>query len=146
VLTGYTCDTMLFTPGGGFMGGWVYLTTSWGSHGVKYNCLDSVYIPLCEPANRQSNSQPQPAGIAMLNLVPNPAQNTTRVDYALDSKETNGAIEVYDMMGRLVSSYAISSNTGSWQLSLDNYAAGVYLVSLKENGVIIKQSKLSVTR
>jgi PKD repeat protein len=142
---GYSCDTLLFTPGGGFTGGWVYLYTSWSVGTNYYNCLDSVYIPLCEPGSRQSNPQ-QANGIAMLNLVPNPAQNSTRIDYTLDGKETNGAIEVYDMMGRLVNSYSITNNAGSWQLSLADYPAGVYLVSLKENGIVIKQSKLSVTR
>jgi hypothetical protein len=105
-----------------------------------------VYIPLCNPGDRQSNNSQQPAGSPMLDLVPNPAQNSTRIDYMLDVKQTTGSIEVYDMMGRLVSSYLVNSNSGSLQLSLDNYAAGVYMVMLKEGDIIVKESKLSVLR
>jgi len=143
---GFSCDTLLFTPGTGFHGGWVYVTTSWLVGRTRYNCRDSVYVPYCGILSRQSNGAQAADGMAMLNLVPNPAQNVTRVDYGLNGKETSGVIEVYDMMGRLVSSYTITDNEGSWQLQLDNYAPGVYAVMLKADGVIVKQSKLSVLR
>ena len=145
--TGYACDTFTFTPTGSFSGGWLYFTITWTDlSGNKYNCPDSVYLNPCGVKSRHSSSIQQADGEALLALVPNPAQNSTRVDYGLTGNATNGAIEVYDMTGRLITTYTITSNEGSWQLMLDNYPAGVYMVVLKENGTVVKQSKLSVIR
>jgi len=141
---GYSCDTFTFMPVGSFSGGWLYFTITWtDGQGNKYNCPDSVYLTPC--VGSRDGIQPA-ADEALLALVPNPAQNSTRIDYGLDGTATTGAIEIFDMTGRLMGSYAISSHQGSWQLQLDGYAAGVYMVALRENGVVVRQGKLSVIR
>jgi hypothetical protein len=85
-------------------------------------------------------------GTPSLTLIPNPAQNSTRIDYVVGGNGTNGTVEVVEMTGRLMGRYEVASPAGSLQLPLDNYAAGVYLVVLRENGKIVQQSKLSVIR
>ena len=146
--SGYSCDTFTFTSSGTFTGGWLYFTITWTDPvtGNMYNCPDSVYVNPCGGGGSRNGGIQQADAKALLALVPNPAQNSTRVDYGLDGNATSGAIEVYDMTGRLITSYTITSNEGSWQLMLDNYPAGVYMVVLKENGTVVKQSKLSVIR
>jgi type IX secretion system substrate protein len=154
--TGHSCDTFLFTPGGAFTGGWVYITISWtDASGKKIKCRDSVFVPRCGSGTRPGNEPGQGSepdlneGSPTLTLVPNPAQNSTSVDYITGYTQDSyhdAVIQVYDMTGRMVSSYTITSMQGSWQLSLADYPAGVYLVALKENGMIVKQSKLSVIK
>jgi hypothetical protein len=148
-----------FHPGAGFKcDTWqVFTITYYNSTGQEFTCSEKVYIPCCkrgtggdggsgdgrETDGVQDNDANAPAA---LNLVPNPAQNTTRVDFALGGTETGGEIDVYDVTGRLISSYTAVSNEGSWQLPLDNFAPGIYLVALRENGVVILYNRLSVVR
>jgi hypothetical protein len=80
-----------------------------------------------------------------MKVYPNPAQQSTRIDYSLSDNEA-GVIEVYDMVGRKMAQHQLSNNRGSWQLSLEGYSAGLYMVVLKEKGMVVKQTTLSVVR
>jgi len=128
----------------------VYFTITYtDSFGVTHECKDSVFLQQCKnhkgPRGSNTISSNGEDGIPQLSLVPNPAQNSTRVNFATGTS-TAGAIEVYDITGRLMNSYAAPGSEGSWLLQLDNYAAGLYIVVLKENGLVVKQQKLAVTR
>ena len=52
----------------------------------------------------------------------------------------NFSIEVYDMLGKKVSS--ISQITTSNKLNIEGYNKGLYFISIMRNGVLIKTSKL----
>ncbi|MBL7717766.1 MAG: PKD domain-containing protein [Flavipsychrobacter sp.] len=83
-------------------------------------------------------------GARML-LVPNPAGNSTRVDYSFADGRTR-QVELYDLAGRRLALYEVKDATGSVQLQLEHYASGMYMVLIRENGKLLLQSKLSVIK
>ncbi|MBS1583989.1 MAG: T9SS type A sorting domain-containing protein [Bacteroidetes bacterium] len=84
--------------------------------------------------------------LAQMAVVPNPAQDQTRVDYVYSEAGSNRYLEMYDVTGRLMARHAVYENSGSWEINLSSYAAGMYVVVLRENGKVLLQSKLSVVR
>ncbi len=148
---GTVCDTFVYTPPPGpFTGGWVYISVSWRDALGSYTCRDSVYVKPCGgkggPGGKERQTISGTDGDASLSLVPNPAQNSTRVYWSLSNPANTGAIEVYDVAGRLMRTYDAKAEEGNWEMQLDNFAGGVYIVVLKENGKIMKQLRLSVIR
>ncbi|WP_293892505.1 T9SS type A sorting domain-containing protein [Flavobacterium sp.] len=73
-------------------------------------------------------------------LYPNPAQNELHIAFTAVSNDSE--IAIYDLTGRLIISYAAKEPKGDWTLSLNNYAAGVYVVVLFEHGQVVLQKKL----
>ncbi len=90
--------------------------------------------------------QTQGNGNSLMQLVPNPARETTTVLYSFTPGSHDRYIEVYDMIGRKIQSHAITANRGELILPMANCGAGMYQVIMKENGVVIQQNKLSLTR
>lgn len=81
-----------------------------------------------------------------LRLIPNPARSQTTVEYVFSAQARDRYVEVYDMVGRLIVRQKTDSREGSTVLDLSEYAAGMYQVTLKEDGRVVEQSKLSVTK
>jgi hypothetical protein len=77
-------------------------------------------------------------------LQPNPARNETTVQYRF-ATEGIGTIELFDVVGRRLQVHEVSTINGKLLLNLDNYAAGMYQVVLRQNGKQIAQAKLSLT-
>lgn len=74
------------------------------------------------------------------NVYPVPAQNTLNIDLKWNEAQT-ATIAIVDLQGRVISSWETSHGTqyhGS--LSVDNFAAGVYMIMINgANGKIVKQ-------
>jgi hypothetical protein len=70
----------------------------------------------------------------------------TLARYRFSENGKDRYIEVYDIVDRQIQRYKLASRTGSQVLPLADYAAGMYRVLLREDGKIIAQSKLSVTK
>jgi hypothetical protein len=81
-----------------------------------------------------------------LMLLPNPARETTTLVYSFVPGGHNRSIEVYDMMGRRLQIHTVTADRGELVLPMAEYSAGVYQVIMKENGIIVQQGKLSLTR
>ncbi|MFA6059083.1 MAG: PKD domain-containing protein [Taibaiella sp.] len=86
----------------------------------------------------------QPKSLMM--LLPNPARETTKLVYGFVPGGHNRSIEVYDMMGRRLKVHTVTADRGELVLPMAEYSAGVYQIVMKENGIIIQQGKLSLTR
>lgn len=82
----------------------------------------------------------------MLQLVPNPARETTNVLFVFTPDSHERYIEIYDMVGRKLQTHAITADRGELVLQMAQYGAGMYQVIMKENGITVQQSKLSLTR
>jgi len=151
VPVGSLIDTFQFIPDPGFYGGTIVITMTYTdpATGQVFTCQQTFQIPPCDPklknAGNENNTVKSVDGLSAIRLVPNPAQNSTRVDYQFNGDATSSYIEVYDMMGRLITKHAVSDTNGSWLLQLDSYTAGIYEVVLRQNGRAILQSRLSVT-
>lgn len=79
-------------------------------------------------------------------LVPNPAKETTTVLYSFTPGSRDRYIEVYDIIGRKLQTHNLTNERGELVLPMAEYSAGMYQVTMKENGKVVQQSKLSLTR
>mgnify|MGYP006097497731 FL=1 len=75
-----------------------------------------------------------------IRLLPNPASQYVNINMSGVVDFNNFSIEVYDMLGKKVSS--ISQITTSNTLNIEDYNKGLYFISIMRNGVLIKTSKL----
>ncbi len=82
------------------------------------------------------------AGGATMALAPNPATNAVQVAYSLLG--TAGSLEVYDLAGRLLTTKALRQKAGAETVVLTEFAAGVYMVVLREEGRVMAQQRLVV--
>lgn len=77
-----------------------------------------------------------------LKVFPNPAKDVVSVQYKLDS--ANAQLEVYDIAGRSISTNVLSSSVGDLQFNTSSYPSGIYIVVVKQDGVLLAQKKLII--
>ncbi len=138
--------TVSLIPTNGFAGGPLMLYMELVGH--RNHCtipLQLVFPPLCP--SEVEPSRPAATGTAAtapaLSMVPNPAQAATvvRFDYAVP--EAAGLeLALYDLTGRLLDRFAPGTTKGTWQLDTARFAAGTYIVTMKQHGKVIEQKNL----
>jgi alpha-tubulin suppressor-like RCC1 family protein len=77
-----------------------------------------------------------------LKVFPNPAKDVVSIQYNLDAN--NAQLEVYDIAGRSISTNVLSSSVGDLQLNTSSYPSGIYIVVVKQDGVLLAQKKLII--
>jgi hypothetical protein len=116
----------------------------------KIHPCDNSFAPrLANGGNDGTESEPGTITeglLASLQIVPNPANNSTNVYYDFAGEGTSKYIEVYDISGRLINRHEVSDEKGKWLIPLDSYTAGLYVIVMREDGRALLQSKLSVVR
>lgn len=75
-------------------------------------------------------------------MYPNPAKDLVTLDYNLTV--TNATVSIYDVTGRLIHDVALNSFSGTNELHVSAYPAGVYLVLVKQGAEVVSSSKLVV--
>lgn len=75
-----------------------------------------------------------------LTIVPNPAKDKVAVHF--ESFAHNTSLELYDLAGRLLDRFEATEDKGLWDVTVSDYPAGLYIVVLRENGVVKLQQKL----
>ena len=75
-------------------------------------------------------------------LYPNPTKDIVTLQYDLTG--TNATVAIFDVTGRLIQNVALNSVTGSSELNVSSYPAGVYLVLVKQGAAVVFSSKLVV--
>ena len=75
-------------------------------------------------------------------MYPNPAKDVVTLDYNLT--DTNATVTIFDVTGRLVHEMALNSVSGTNELNVSAYPAGVYLVLVKQGADVVSSSKLVV--
>lgn len=78
----------------------------------------------------------------IFSLYPNPATDLVTIQYNLEIDNAN--VEVYDISGRAINQYKLSSSKGELQLNTSTYQAGIYIVVVKQNETILLQQKLII--
>lgn len=149
---GTSTHTFVMIPGNNFTGGLVGITfqavTDKGDR-----CESVSEIDFGTPCNQvvfkqgqEENSKKDSAvKIQKLEIAPNPASQVTDLYYEfLDTDAKEGSIEVYDVIGRLLDVHKPVVGKGKWSLSLQNFAAGHYIVLMKRNDQILIQKNLIV--
>lgn len=81
-----------------------------------------------------------------MQLAPNPAKSMTMVTFRFASGSGTRSIDLYDVVGRRMQTHTLTEEQGSLELSLENMASGMYQVVMRRDGIIVQQSKLSVTK
>ena len=75
-----------------------------------------------------------------VNLFPNPAIEQTTLAYS--QLNTNGQLQIYNILGQLVYEENITKGSSQLKLNTQNYKTGLYKVVLRENGIIKGQASL----
>lgn len=137
---GNSIQTLYFYPLNGFSGGTFQFFLEGNS--VKGNCLlkAEINLPNCKDKIKELDETPAENVIV---LAPNPAITSTTIHYQLVN---NGAVtvELYDATGRAVWQTIEKENKGSLIIDCEKYAAGYYLIFVKQNGTTVHQSKLII--
>lgn len=89
--------------------------------------------PLSTPTFQKDN---------VFTLYPNPAKDVVTIEYDLAIEKA--AVAVYDISGRAINQYGLTSSKGELQLNTDSYSSGVYLIVVKEGSTVLKQHKLVI--
>jgi hypothetical protein len=75
-------------------------------------------------------------------MYPNPAKDVVTLQY--DLAVANATVEVFDLTGRLIKNVALNSFSGTNELNVSAYPAGIYLVLVKQGAAVVSSSKLVV--
>jgi len=78
-----------------------------------------------------------------INLSPNPAKNYLSIEYELNITFANSAIIVNNINGKSLLEIKVRDIAGLKIINLQDWATGIYIVSLKSNGKIIQSEKFT---
>lgn len=148
-------STVVVPPGGGTftftvipigMGGGTYHIHLDGSMNDKgemcYNDFEAVFPPLCGESQSARLAQgTADTAASSLMIVPNPVEDVADLHYTYTTGK-NATIEIYNLLGVLLDSYVPEAVSGAWKLNMAKYAAGQYIVVMKQDGEIIQQKHL----
>ena len=146
-------NTLQFTviPQSPFTGGITHWTIQ-GSVPNKEGFVACVYdfvvtIPSCESISNKT--VPTRAGEvsnvvlqSTLDLYPNPAKDLVTLRYHFTAE--SATVSIYDIAGRTISTNVLSSSVGELQLTTSSFPAGVYIVVVRQDGVLLAQKKLVI--
>lgn len=142
VPSGSSSTTVHFYPTNGFNGGTITIdvngTTEEGDCFTKFE----LYFSECEGLTPRYSNELQDETIH-LSLAPNPAKEYTTISYEVIEKG-KVQIEIRDAMGRIMETIEKNEPKGEVNLYCLKYAAGYYVVVLKQNGEVQESKKLLV--
>ena len=138
--------TFDFIPINGFLGGVITFQINGATRDGK-PCLTNYRIELkyCRSGfGRPSLTKTKTKLFDTSNLViaPNPAKNSTNITFS--NTTTPPLLEIYSVLGKLITSYHAANNSDVWQLDTSNLSSGLYIVVLKEDNQITMQKKLII--
>jgi hypothetical protein len=114
----------------------------------EIKCATSLFLelPQCSigearPDNSAETKMVQPI-VGNITLYPNPAAD--KVNIRFETPPGDNQIEIYDLTGRLISSFINKDNQGVYELDLAPMETGVYIVLLRQGGAVLMQRKLQV--
>lgn len=99
-------------------------------------------------ANNAAINNSTLAGNASLSQnVPNPANNTTTINYYLPAKTNNAAIALYDMQGRQLKYVAITgTGNGNIVINTKEFASGMFVYRLMINGTVADAKTMEIIK
>ena len=144
--------TFTVIPQSPFTGG----TTTWtlqGSYPVRGGFVECVSeftanVPACgtmsnkDTITKQGELLDQNVAKQEFTLYPNPANDFVTLRYNFGTENT--ALEIYDLSGRTISTNLLTSSNGELQIATSSYASGMYIVVVKQGGVLLAQKKLVI--
>ena len=122
---------------GGSLWAWGDSTYGQLGNGGTASSLVPVQIPVTGCALGTEQFQDP---IEKLVLSPNPASDFVNLNF--NNITGDASIELYDVMGRVIKTYSVAEVSGAINVDVSTFASGIYLVILKENGMVSLQRKL----
>jgi hypothetical protein len=122
--------------------------TNWPGHydTLCPHAIESGYLPYeCEPTivGMQEWSEKETNGALSLTIIPNPSKNKVKVGFENNNyKELN--LQIFNINGEEVFNRQLHSYPQDTEIDISNLAKGVYLVSVRNEGIIVGRSKLVV--
>lgn len=105
-----------------------------------------INVPSCpglEEGSSKTNLEKEiGAKKATVVMAPNPADAEVVLTY--DSLLVNSTIALYDLTGRLLTDFTVTTTQGSLVIPTAIYPSGTYIVVVRSNGFIVAQQKLIV--
>jgi hypothetical protein len=85
---------------------------------------------------------------AVMRLFPNPVHDVLNIDLTMNEYNHQGrvAVVIYDVLGRLAYRHIVSDYSSIVQVDVSEFGAGVYLVGLEIEGVVVKTEKVVVSK
>ncbi len=85
---------------------------------------------------------------SLSNNQPNPFNNETLIGYHLPAETSTAVCQVFNLEGKLLNSYPLSTSVGDGQLKIDSrqLAAGMYLYSLVVDGKLVDTKKMIINK
>ncbi|MDR6969269.1 PKD repeat protein [Flavobacterium arsenatis] len=151
IVPGFNMFTFSVIPINGFNGGVTALSLigTIMADGIIKNCVTPIDVDLricnseqARPAALNDTEQQAISSKGNIMLYPNPAQD--KVNIRFETEHGSGQVEVYDITGRLITSFEAAATQGVWELDLAPMATGVYVVVLRNGTEILMQRKLQV--
>ena len=80
-------------------------------------------------------------------IFPNPAKQYFTIEYKIPSETiTNAVIEIQSIDGRLIKQIPLKNSQFQLIIDIKEYAKGVYLIVLKNNGTVIESAKVTIIK
>jgi hypothetical protein len=118
--------------------------------GAFMNYLETMYIPSITksgPIVYHSNEEfPEQRKSDNLKLFPNPAGDYVIAYYNVNSDDLSALLTLHDVRGNILSEYRLDAEENQVVLKLSNLPNGLYIISLKVKGQIVRTEKLSKGR
>jgi Secretion system C-terminal sorting domain len=113
------------------------------SAGLLYN--DNVLCNANGNKNYDANEgeTDSPITSGWVNVFPNPAHNNVNITY-MCSGTKDGVIELYDIMGKLVSSSVLLYSSHDATINVSNMASGMYIYKAKLDGCGVVTGKIQI--
>lgn len=141
---GPSFHTLYFYPLDGFTGGTVAINIMGTTD--KDNCVLRIEENLPNCLGKTMNAGKISDNLPKQNVVfvaPNPAQTSTTLHYQLvNTGDVN--IELFDATGRSMWQTLEKDNKGAVHIDCEKLASGYYMIVVRQNGIVIYQSKLII--
>jgi hypothetical protein len=133
--------TFNFIPNGSVMTGNIFYFEALLPNGTK--CRNEILTDIA-PCRSESGRMSAFNNTYSLTIAPNPTtdQLIVNYDYGTSDADNKYNIAIYDLTGRLLMDNQPETKKGSWTISTAKFAAGNYIVVLKNGDTILEQKKL----
>jgi hypothetical protein len=110
------------------------------------------YADNCEDTKantRMANEEEKPTSSIepkrSFNLFPNPNNGSMTMTYDL-GKDTEGSMNLYDVTGKLINTYNLSTTIGSIEINEDKLHNGIYFYCILVNGIKVNTNKIVIIK
>jgi hypothetical protein len=143
---GFSTFNLTFYPSTGFTGGTILINVK-GIHDIT-TCKSKFEITFPEDCKtillEEKNKLKPKFETTKLILAPNPAAYSTTLFYSYGAATTDKNIFMTDILGRVLQSWIVDAAEGTINIDCTPFAAGQYLILMKENETVLKTGKLII--